>query len=60
VVKDLQRFLNIQLNLNLVIDGILGPKTLTAIKIWQQANGLAVDGLVGPKTKEKMYAIIIQ
>ncbi len=57
-VKELQRFLNKALNLNLVVDGKLGPKTLTVIKIWQKQNGLIPDGFVGPKTKEKMNASI--
>ncbi len=53
-VKELQRFLNTKLNLGLVIDGILGPKTIAVIKKWQKDNGLVPDGLVGPKTKGKM------
>lgn len=36
------------------IDGILGPKSITAIKKFQKNNGLAVDGIVGPKTAEKI------
>jgi len=31
-VKELQRFLNVKLNLGLVIDGKLGPKTIAVIK----------------------------
>jgi hypothetical protein len=53
-VKELQRFLNDKLNLGLVIDGILGPKTIIVIKKWQKNNGLVADGLVGVKTKAKM------
>lgn len=53
-VKELQRFLNQVLNLGLVIDGQLGPKTIAVIKKWQKDNNLISDGLVGPKTKEKM------
>lgn len=31
-------------------DGIWGPKTVGAVKVWQSNNGLVVDGMVGPKT----------
>ncbi|MFA5773622.1 MAG: peptidoglycan-binding protein [Candidatus Paceibacterota bacterium] len=55
-VKELQRFLNVKLNLGLVIDGKLGPKTIAVIKTWQKNNGLVADGLVGAKTKAKMNA----
>lgn len=53
-VKELQRYLNDTLNLGLVIDGILGPKTIVVIKQWQKERGLVPDGLVGPKTKAMM------
>lgn len=56
-VKELQRFLNKMLNLGLVVDGEIGPKTIAVIKKWQKANGLAVDGIVGAKTKAKMYLV---
>lgn len=36
------------------IDGILGPKSVSAIKKFQKNNGLTVDGIVGPKTAEKI------
>ena len=39
-VKELQKFLNNKLNLNLKIDGKLGPKTISVIKKWQKDNGL--------------------
>ncbi|MEK7572716.1 MAG: peptidoglycan-binding domain-containing protein [Patescibacteria group bacterium] len=57
-VKELQRFFNNTLNINLVVDGKLGKKTIAAVKKWQKDNGLAVDGLVGPKTKAKMNATV--
>ena len=55
-VKELQRFLNATLNLGLVVDGGLGPKTIAVIKQWQLAHGLVADGLVGPATKAAMLA----
>lgn len=55
-VMELQRFLNAKLNLGLVVDGKLGPKTVAVIKKWQADKGLIADGLVGPKTKAKMNA----
>ena len=33
------------------VDGIFGPGTETAVKAFQQANGLTVDGKVGPITR---------
>jgi len=53
-VKELQRFLNKNLNLNLKVDGVLGLKTIAIIKQWQKSHGLVADGLVGAKTKAKM------
>ena len=32
------------------IDGISGPKTVAAIKLFQKKNGLVADGIVGSKT----------
>ncbi len=57
-VKELQRFLNQVLNLGLVVDGKLGPKTIKVIKQWQKDNGLVADGLIGAKTKAKMNASV--
>ncbi|MES2023815.1 MAG: peptidoglycan-binding protein [Patescibacteria group bacterium] len=53
-VMELQKLLNQLLNLGLVVDGKLGPKTISVIKKWQKAHDLVADGLVGPKTKAKM------
>ncbi len=32
------------------IDGVYGPKTVAAVKLFQQKNGLAADGIAGPAT----------
>lgn len=53
-VKELQRFLNAEMNLGLVVDGALGPKTIAVMMKWQAANGLVSDGLIGPMTKAKI------
>ena len=36
------------------VDGIIGKRTRTAVRAFQQANGLHVDGRVGPMTWEKL------
>lgn len=56
-VMELQRFLNATMNLGLVIDGILGPRTVAVMMQWQTANGLVSDGLIGPMTKAKINSI---
>ena len=36
-------------------DGDFGPKTLKAVKLYQQSVGLVVDGEVGPNTLSKLF-----
>lgn len=36
------------------VDGIYGPKTTSAVKLFQKRNGLVVDGIVGNKTLSAM------
>ena len=36
------------------VDGIYGPKTASAVKLFQKRNGLVVDGIVGNKTLAAM------
>ncbi len=47
-VKKLQAALGVN------ADGKFGPGTQTALKAWQQKNGLDADGIAGQKTLEKM------
>ena len=56
-VMELQKFLNATMNLGLVVDGALGPKTIAVMMQWQNTNGLVVDGLIGPMTKAKINGI---
>ena len=38
------------------IDGAFGPTTQSAVKDFQQSNGLVADGIVGPQTWSKLPA----
>lgn len=57
-VMELQRFLNATLNLGLVVDGKLGPKTILILKKWQNDHKLKADGLIGPTTKLLMNSSV--
>lgn len=48
-VKDIQTRLNVH-GAKLVVDGIYGPLTASAVRAFQGAHGLTVDGDVGPVT----------
>lgn len=53
-VKELQSILD-DLGFNPgPIDGIFGPKTESAVKKFQESQGLVIDGIVGPKTWSKL------
>lgn len=52
---NIQNLLN-KFGYGLVADGIIGPKTMAAIKDFQAKNGLVVDGIVGPKTMAALNA----
>jgi peptidoglycan hydrolase-like protein with peptidoglycan-binding domain len=39
------------------VDGIFGPKTEAAVRVFQQDHGLAVDGIVGPRTWAEVAAL---
>jgi peptidoglycan hydrolase-like protein with peptidoglycan-binding domain len=49
-VRRLQRALRRQPDLDIVVDGVFGPKTEAAVKDFQQGASLTVDGVVGPQT----------
>jgi len=48
-VRKLQKTLN-SVGYNLQVDGIFGAKTQSAVRSYQQKNGLSVDGIVGVNT----------
>ena len=56
-VKYLQQFLNWVNGDKLVVDGIIGPKTIASVKKFQKNYGLAVDGLFGKKSLAKAKTI---
>lgn len=49
-VKTVQQQLN-RAGAHLEVDGIIGPLTSQAIRLFQAHHGLTVDGIVGPKTE---------
>jgi peptidoglycan hydrolase-like protein with peptidoglycan-binding domain len=56
-VKRLQRLLVMLKYLDYTgIDGSFGPQTESALKSFQQANGLMVDGIAGPQTWQALPA----
>lgn len=50
-IRWVQNSLNRILGLGLVVDGVAGPQTRSAIRSFQQRMGLVADGVVGPKTE---------
>lgn len=57
-VKNLQNFLNWALDLNLVVDGIIGNATINAVKQFQNKVKIYADGLFGKSSlsKAKSYS----
>ena len=49
-----QSSLNAIMGLQLPIDGIMGPATRSAVRSFQQRQGLPVDGIVGPDTERAL------
>lgn len=40
------------------IDGDIGPRTIAAVRAFQQRHGLVVDGLPGPATEAKLDELL--
>lgn len=57
-VRWVQQTLNRLLGLRLAIDGVIGPATRSAIRSFQQKQGLLVDGIVGPRTEAALWAAL--
>lgn len=55
-IQWVQTSLNRIVGLRLVVDGISGPKTRSAVRSFQQQRGLTVDGIVGPQTEGALIA----
>ncbi|MGZ4389564.1 MAG: peptidoglycan-binding domain-containing protein [Gaiellaceae bacterium] len=41
------------------VDGSYGPATVSALKQFQQANGLTADGVLGPKTLRELKRLLV-
>ena len=50
----MQSALNDVLGLRLPVDGIMDAATRSAVRSFQQREGLPVDGIVGPDTREAL------
>lgn len=57
-VKLLQQLLNFLNGDKLVVDGIIGNKTINSVKKFQKNHGLSVDGLFGKKSLSKAKELI--
>jgi peptidoglycan hydrolase-like protein with peptidoglycan-binding domain len=55
-IRWVQMGLNKILGLRLAEDGIMGAKTRSAVRSFQQKNNLSVDGIVGPQTERALIA----
>ncbi|MGR9108001.1 MAG: peptidoglycan-binding protein [Gammaproteobacteria bacterium] len=57
-IRWIQRSLNKILGLRLVVDGIMGPATRSAVRRFQQIQGLTSDGVVGPQTDQRLRLLV--
>ena len=55
-IRWVQQSLNKILGLRLVVDGMMGSQTRSAIRSFQSLQGLKADGIVGPKTEAALVA----
>jgi peptidoglycan hydrolase-like protein with peptidoglycan-binding domain len=55
-VRWLQSSLNQVLSLQLPVNGIVGPETRSAVRSFQERNGLPADGFAGPDTVQALAA----
>lgn len=53
-IKWVQQLLNRIMGLRLAVDGTMGPQTRSAIRSFQEKNGLPVTGIVGPDTERAL------
>lgn len=58
-VEYLQKCLNYCGDYGLSVDGSMGPKTVAALKDWQQKNGLVPDGSYGPRSYGVMFKLLM-
>lgn len=56
-IRWIQGTLNKILGLSLKVDGVMGAQTRSAIRSFQQKQGLIVDGIVGQKTEQALIAL---
>lgn len=55
-VKEVQSLLNAVAGSRLLVDGVLGPITVGAVRAYQRSRGLVVDGDPGPITMGRLRA----
>jgi outer membrane protein OmpA-like peptidoglycan-associated protein len=55
-VRWVQQSLNQIMGLRLAVDGVMGAATRSAIRSFQQRNGLPADGVVGSRTEQALLA----
>lgn len=56
-VRIIQNFLNEELGRSMVVDGIYGSNTKSAVRAFQYKHGLVTDGIVGSRTIAKMIDV---